>query len=324
MSPLIPDEVFHATSIPTDQPDRTIGHWEMSLIPAEREARIRQYKIIHTPTLQCSRLEFDSAVTLTSAVPDGFVTFAISQAPIGRPTVNNHELRPNEVIVLYSGEPVHYTCQPNEVLLTLTTTLERYAECLDRKSMIDVLAHRNKHSFQAASFKLVQSATQVINAYFMNINGRTAEQHSPSQTLDIESALLMSLLQALTPTGRAKLKSPTRRVVAVKAINHIHENTKKALNMKSLVKQLETSARSLHLGFVETFGISPIAYIRNLRLANVRRDLIRNTWPTVTETAMYWNFHHLGRFSKVYQDAYGETPSETSRRNSEKLLASNR
>ncbi|HEF4760935.1 TPA: AraC family transcriptional regulator [Pseudomonas putida] len=324
MSPLIPDEVFHATSIPTDQPDRTIGHWEMSLVPAEREARIRQYKIIHTPTLQCSRLEFDSAVTLTSAVPHGFVTFAISQPPIGRPTVNNHELRPNEIIVLSSGEPVHYTCEPNEVLFTLTTTLEHYAQCLDRTSMIDVLARRHKHSFQAANFNLVQSASQVINAYSMNINGRCATQGSQPDASDMQSALLMSFLQALTPTGRATLKPPTRRVIAVKAINHIHENTKKSLSMKTLVKQLETSARSLHLGFVETFGVSPIAYIRNLRLANVRRDLIRNTWPTVTETAMYWNFHHLGRFSKVYQDAYGETPSETSRRNSDRALISSR
>jgi AraC family ethanolamine operon transcriptional activator len=91
--------------------------------------------------------------------------------------------------------------------------------------------------------------------------------------------------------------------------------------MKALVKQLKTTTRSLHHGFIEAFGTSPIAYIRNLRLAHVRRDLIRNTWPTVTETAMYWNFHHLSRFSKAYQDAYGETPSETSRRNRTKLAA---
>ncbi|MNG14237.1 transcriptional regulator EutR [compost metagenome] len=107
------------------------------------------------------------------------------------------------------------------------------------------------------------------------------------------------------------------------AIEYIHGNLKKALSMKALVKQLQTTTRTLHHGFVETFGISPIAYVRNLRLANVRRDLVRNTWPTVTETAMYWNFQHLSRFSKAYQDAYGVTPSETTRRNAAKLSAPN-
>jgi AraC family ethanolamine operon transcriptional activator len=125
-------------------------------------------------------------------------------------------------------------------------------------------------------------------------------------------------LQSLTPAGGVSRKVPTRRKVAIEAIQYIHENTKKTLTIKSLVRQLETTTRTLHFGFIETFGMSPIAYIRNLRLASARRDLINKTWPTVTETAMFWNFHHLGRFSKAYQIAYGETPSETARRNSDR------
>jgi AraC family ethanolamine operon transcriptional activator len=320
----IPDEVFHITSTPADNSNRTIGRWEMSLTPSEHQASIRQHKLIHSPRLQCSRLEFDSAITLISSVPDGFVTFAISQASVGRPTVNNHELRPNEIIVLYSGEPVHYTCEPNETLFTLTTTLEHYEQCLENHSTVDVLAYRKEHRFQAANFKLMQSAIQAINAYCVNVNDPPLKQRGRSEVSAIESALLISLLQALTPVGTLALKVPTRRTVAIKAIEYIHKNTKKALSMKALVKQLETTTRTLHHGFVETFGISPIAYVRNLRLANVRRDLIRKTWPTVTETAMYWNFHHLSRFSKAYHDAYGETPSVTARRNSAKLASSSR
>jgi AraC family ethanolamine operon transcriptional activator len=315
---MIPDEVFHVTSIPAQTPDRTIGQWAMSLISAEREAYIRQYKIIHTPTLQCSRLEFDSTVTLTSTVPHGFVTFALSQTPIGRPSVNDHQLRPNEVMVLCSGESVHYTCEPNETLFTVTTSLEHYAQCLEKHSLIDVLAHRKQYSFQAASYQLMQSAIQAINAFLINIKVPAEKQRNPGEASDIENALLISFLQALTPRGRSLLKTPTRRTVAIEAMNYIHGNARKTLSMKSLVTKLDTTPRSLHLGFVETFGTSPIAYIRNLRLANVRRDLVRHTWPTVTETAMYWNFHHLSRFSKAYQDAYGEIPSDTFRRNAEK------
>jgi AraC family ethanolamine operon transcriptional activator len=318
MRTIIPDEVFHVTPIAANEPDRTIGQWTVSLISAEHEASIRQFKLIDSLTLQCSRLDFDSVVTLDSSVPPGFITIAISQAPVGRPSVNNHELRPNEVIVLYSGEPVQYTCEPNETLYTLTTTLEHYAQCIDNDSTIDVLAHRKNQRFQVTNFKLMQSAIQVINACFTDINGTAEKQRRRSEISDFESVLLISLLRALTPVGRARLKTPSRRIVATEAIDYIHENINKALSMKSLVKQLETTTRSLHLGFVETFGTSPIAYIRNLRLANARRDLIRHTWPTVTETAMSWNFHHLGRFSKAYQSAYGEIPSETARRNAEK------
>ncbi|WP_460156697.1 helix-turn-helix domain-containing protein [Pseudomonas sp. S2_H10] len=305
MSIAPPDEIFHLSTAVPSLLNRTIGKWEMSLIPTEHEARIRQHKLFHSPELQCSRLEFDSSVTLVSSVPAGFVTFAISQAPIGRPVVNNHKLQPNEIMVLLSDEQVHYTCEPNETVFSITTTLELYEQCRQRHPVVDVLANRTQHSFQAENFQLVQSAIQAISASCVEVN-------------DCASAVLVSLLQSLTPAGSCNRKVPTRRKVAIQAIEYIHENTKKTLNIKSLVRQLETTTRTLHFGFIETFGMSPIAYIRNLRLASARRDLINNTWPTVTETAMFWNFHHLGRFSRAYQIAYGETPSETARRNSVK------
>jgi AraC family ethanolamine operon transcriptional activator len=318
MSIMIPDEIFHVTSAPADKSNRTIGRWEMSLTPSEREASISQHKLIHGSRLQCSRLEFDSSVTLVGSVPHGCITLAISQACVGRPTVNNRELRPNEIIVLHSGEPVHYTCEPNETLFTLTTTLEHYAQSVETHSLVNVLENRTEQRFQLANFKLVKSAIQAINVYFIDVNESPLKVRNNSENSAAESALLISLLLAMTPVGRSACKPPTRRKIATEAMEYIHQNTNKPLNMKLLVKQLKTTTRSLHHGFVETFGTSPIAYIRNLRLAHVRRDLIRNTWPTVTETAMHWNFHHLGRFSKAYQDAYGETPSETARRNSTK------
>lgn len=316
MSIAPPDEIFHLSSASPSQLNRTIGNWEMSLIPTEHEAHIRQHKLFHSPELQCSRLEFDSSVTLVSSVPAGFVTFAISQAPIGRPLVNNQKLRPDEIIVLHSDESVHYTCEPNETLFTLTTTLEHYDRCRQHHPVIDILANRTRHSYQVDNFQFIQAAIHAISACCVDINDSASPQYAEAECSTI--AVLASVLQSLTPAGGFRRKVPTRRKVAIEAIEYIHDNIKKTLTIKSLVRQLETTTRTLHFGFIETFGMSPIAYIRNLRLASARRDLINKTWPTVTETAMFWNFHHLGRFSKAYQTAYGETPSETARRNSDR------
>ena len=88
------------------------------------------------------------------------------------------------------------------------------------------------------------------------------------------------------------------------------------VTMQQLTQTLGTPGRTLHQGFVETFGTTPMAYLRTLRLSNARHDLLTQRWATVTETAMQWNFFHLGRFSQDYQRIYGETPSQTFRRNS--------
>ncbi|MFY0731809.1 helix-turn-helix domain-containing protein [Pseudomonas sp. NFX15] len=313
-----PNEIFHLSTAMPSQLNRTVGNWEMSFIPSEHEARIRQHKLFHSAKLQYSRLEFDSSVTLISSVPAGFITFAISQAPVGRPVVNSEKLQPNEIIVLHSGEDVRYTCEPNETLFTITTTLEHYEQCRQHHSVIDVLANRKQHSYQAENYQFIRTALQAISAPFVATHEVALAQHDSAAESAIESAVLASLLLSLTPAGSVNRKVPTRRKVAIEAIEYIHQNTKKVLSIKALVKQLQTTTRTLHFGFIETFGVSPIAYIRNLRLASARRDLINNTWPTVTETAMFWNFHHLGRFSKAYLVAYGESPSETARRNSAK------
>jgi AraC family ethanolamine operon transcriptional activator len=74
--------------------------------------------------------------------------------------------------------------------------------------------------------------------------------------------------------------------------------------------------RTLHLGFLEVFGIPPIAYLRALRLNGARADL-RNPDArdfTITQVATNWGFLHLGRFSVSYRGHFGESPSATVRR----------
>lgn len=61
---------------------------------------------------------------------------------------------------------------------------------------------------------------------------------------------------------------------------------------------------------------TPSKYLRELRLAQVRQALLSANAGTenVTELAMRFAFHALGRFAVDYRAAFGESPSETLRR----------
>ena len=59
-----------------------------------------------------------------------------------------------------------------------------------------------------------------------------------------------------------------------------------------------------------------MSYLRDARLDRVRAELADLTGAPgvkVTEVAMKWGFHHLGRFSAAYRQRFGESPSETLR-----------
>jgi AraC family transcriptional regulator, ethanolamine operon transcriptional activator len=85
------------------------------------------------------------------------------------------------------------------------------------------------------------------------------------------------------------------------------------LSVAELCARMHASRRTLQYAFEETTGISPLAYMRAIRLARVRQDLVHAA--TVTEVATRWGFWHFGNFASEYREQFGELPSETWRRN---------
>ncbi len=61
----------------------------------------------------------------------------------------------------------------------------------------------------------------------------------------------------------------------------------------------------------EAFGCSPMALVRQRRLAAVRRALEADPRQDITQLSLSYGFDHQGRFSQYYRAAFGEAPSET-------------
>jgi AraC-like DNA-binding protein len=82
------------------------------------------------------------------------------------------------------------------------------------------------------------------------------------------------------------------------------------LTTSALAKQCHVSVRTLQEGFQRHLGMSPMAYLRVVRLRRAHRDL-RSADPahtTVARIAHRWGFTHLGRFAAAHQRMYGQTP----------------
>jgi AraC family transcriptional regulator, ethanolamine operon transcriptional activator len=79
-----------------------------------------------------------------------------------------------------------------------------------------------------------------------------------------------------------------------------------------LCRALGVSRRTLQYCFHDVIGLSPVEFLRVVRLNGVRRTL--RTAPSVTQAAAQWGFWHLGYFSRDYRKMFGELPSQTFRR----------
>lgn len=97
-----------------------------------------------------------------------------------------------------------------------------------------------------------------------------------------------------------------------RAIDLIQRDFARPWTVPQLASASGVARRTLQTQFRRFIGASPLQFLRETRLAEVRRQFVRaESTTTVTSAAIACGFTHLGRFPAWYRERYGESPSET-------------
>lgn len=132
--------------------------------------------------------------------------------------------------------------------------------------------------------------------------------------------LIISTLLYIQPSNYSHLlrgRPRSGRAAVRRSIEYIEQHLAEPITLAELAAHTRMSARSIQAGFRADLDTTPVAFIRDRRLDQVRQTLM-SAMPgdgvTVTDVAQRWGFTHLGNFSAVYRHRFGETPSQTLRR----------
>jgi AraC-like DNA-binding protein len=103
---------------------------------------------------------------------------------------------------------------------------------------------------------------------------------------------------------------PARPAAVRDAMEIIETCPQMPLTTATLAMQGHVSVRTLQEGFRRHLGMSPMAYLRTVRLRHAHRELrsANPTHVTVASIAHRWGFSHLGRFAAAHKAMFGETP----------------
>lgn len=137
--------------------------------------------------------------------------------------------------------------------------------------------------------------------------------------LGLEETMYRGFVMLLCPDlfqiPQILLGHPPERRRLDELCDFIRAHLDQPLNLTLLEKQSGLSARSLQLAFQKTFGISPMAWIRNARLDQAHDRLIAPTpEDSVMSVALDCGFPHLSDFARRYRMRFGECPSLVLRR----------
>lgn len=141
----------------------------------------------------------------------------------------------------------------------------------------------------------------------------------PMVGLPFAESLVRGFLLATEHTYRDALVKE-RRVSpsAIRAaIEIIEEEAQLPLTPAMIAARCHISVRSLQKGFRRHLGVSPMSYLRDVRLRRAHQVLVDADPSTVTvaSVAYRWGFSNLGRFAAAHAARYGEPPATTLRRN---------
>lgn len=133
--------------------------------------------------------------------------------------------------------------------------------------------------------------------------------------LDQIDRMMVAADPAASPDARCHDTRHQRQIVS-DVVDIVRAEPSQPLSIAGLCQQMQVSRRTLQYCFQSVVGLSPLAYLRMLKLNGVRRGLRNVSGPhaRVTQIATTWGFEHLGQFSKDYHRLFGELPSATLQR----------
>jgi AraC-like DNA-binding protein len=156
---------------------------------------------------------------------------------------------------------------------------------------------------------------------FQYAKAELASPHSLFRTMaaarqQLEQTVLTGFLLSQTHTYSEALLRPQSAAAPFyvrRAEAYIGAHFAEPLSLAEIAAQCGVSARSLQNGFQNFRNITPMAFLRSVRLQRVHRVLLTADRGTarVTEIALACGFNHLGEFASAYRRTFGEAPRET-------------
>jgi len=141
-------------------------------------------------------------------------------------------------------------------------------------------------------------------------------QAGEQQSQDALVSALVSLLDHGQPDAAVTRSLKRRQQVIDKVRDYVLANRDQPVSIPDLCAHTHTSRRTLQYCFEDILGVSPVNYLRILRLNGARRELLGagNARRQIGEVASAWGYGTFSQFSCDYRKLFGEPASATLRK----------
>jgi AraC family ethanolamine operon transcriptional activator len=270
---------------------------------------------VTTDGLHVFRKWMSERVAQDGCLPPGKICFATLPRPIGEtPRLQGRDLLDNSLFVLRGGD--HFTLQrPKGMeLLAVTFEMEEFRRLCDESPWsTGARALLSRTALESDGEQLAR-LRMLLGEMFRDAAGAQAADPgamASARAFHVVAELFESAAEARQPVASASASAIVARCHQLTATSG---DTPPSI--AELCARLRTSRRTLQNSFRAVADTTPVHYLRSIRLAAVRTQLLssRAESLSVTQAALAHGFTHLGHFSSNYKALFGESPSDSAHR----------
>lgn len=254
---------------------------------------------------------------LASAPPNCYV--------IGLPTIvegdalwSGNKLSKNSLITLDRNDELLFRTSHSSEITAAVISDERLEEYAERVEKVDLRPLMNKVNPVEALPPAIQS--QLLALLYVgtehivkNTEQGISHPHSWSQLEDNVFSICVQALVAASNNNSRHHEYRVHRYIVKKVRELTLAQYCDPLTIGDICIKLNISRRSLNHAFQQVLGITPVAYMRNIRLHKIRAELQYKSGQinNIACVASHWGFWHMSLFARYYRELFGECPSET-------------
>jgi len=93
-------------------------------------------------------------------------------------------------------------------------------------------------------------------------------------------------------------------------VDYIQNHLEDAIRIDQLCRNANVSERTLDYAFKEKYHVSPVEYIKAIKLNEVKKELLQSNEQLISSVAAKYGFWHMGQFAADFRKRFGELPSE--------------
>lgn len=284
---------------------RLLSNWSLHYDQLSRGTFEGYLREAWVERVQLFKEQLSQAVFQTGQARSGTLCLGVFDGLSGEARWQGETIGEGHVMCLWRDNELQVSTPLSSTLLSVSIPLDYLDDPLPGQPV-----------FSRHDPELAQALRDRINVAILALAERPLQFSKPESRRfffsELEGFVVRYLSGPVPPESFSRTKA---RQVVRKAQKYALERMAEPITVGDLCAHTHTSRRTLQACFEQVVGTSPAAFLKVARLNGVHHQLQLGLGRrSIADVAAEWGFWHLSQFAADYRRLFGELPSATARR----------